>query len=97
MYARLLKMHTRVDQIEQAAMIFEESVIPLCKDKEGYRGSYFLADRKTGDCLPITLWENEKAMQETEKSRFFQEQVVKFMDLFTSPPVREAYEVIYKD
>ena len=97
MFARLLKMHTKTEQIEEAAMIFEESVIPLCKDKKGYKGAYFLANRKTGDCLPITLWESEEAMMATEESRFFQEQVVKFMGLFTAPPIREAFEVVFKD
>lgn len=97
MFARLLKIQTSPARIDEAAMLFEESVIPLCKDKKGYKGSYFLGDRKSGACLPITLWESEEDMIETEKNKFFQEQVIKFIDLFTAPPLRESFEVIYKD
>jgi len=97
MHARLLKIQTTPSRIDEAAMLFEESVIPLCKDKTGYKGAYFLGDRISGICLPITLWESEEDMKETEKSKFFQEQVIKFMDLFTAPPLKETFEVIYRD
>ena len=94
---RLLRIQIKADRIDEAASLFEESVIPLCKTQKGHKGAYFLADRKTGNCIPITVWESEEAMIATERSRFFQEQVVKFMDFFTVSPIREAYEVIYKD
>jgi len=97
MYARLLRFQTKIDRIDQASKIFEESVLPLCQKQKGYKGSFFLADRETGNCLPITLWETEEDMLETEHSRFFQEQILKFMNLFTELPVREGYEVIVKD
>ncbi len=97
MYTRVLIMKVEIDRIDEASMLFEESVIPLCKDKKGYLGAYFLADRKTGKCNVITLWDSEEDMMATEKSRFFQEQVVKFMRFFTSNPIREAYEVVVED
>ena len=97
MFARLLRIQTTPDRIDEAAMLFEESVIPLCKNKQGYKGAFFLGDRESGDCLPITLWESKEDMLETEKSKFFQEQVIKFMDIFTAPPLKETFEVIYRD
>jgi hypothetical protein len=97
MYVRLLKMQTETKRIDEASMLFEESVIPLCKDKKGYKGANFLADRKTGKCIFITQWETEKDMLATEQSRFFQEQLVKFIDFFTENPIREAYEVVIED
>lgn len=97
MFARLLKMHIQENKTGEAAKLFEENVIPLCRDKNGYLGAFFLSDKNTNTCLPITLWESEKDMMETEESRFFQEQIVKFMGLFSEPPIREAYEVILKD
>ena len=97
MFARLLRMHIQENQTGQAAKLFKESVIPLCKDKKGYSGALFLCDEKTHTCLPITLWDTEEDMVETEKSRFFQEQLVKFMELFSEPPIREVYKVIFKD
>ena len=97
MHARLLRFQTKTDRIDQASKLFEESVIPLCKKQKGYKGSFFLADREIGNCVPVTLWETEKDMLRTEHSRFFQEQIVKFMNLFTELPVREEYEVVVMD
>jgi heme-degrading monooxygenase HmoA len=97
MFARLLIIQTEPKRIDEASMLFEESVIPLCKDKKGYKGASFLADRKTGKCVFITQWESEEDMLATEQSRFFQEQVVKFIGFFTKNPIREAYEVVLED
>ncbi len=97
MHVRLLIVQTEPKRIDEASMLFEESVIPLCKDKKGYKGANFLADRKTGKCIFITQWESEEDMLATEKSRFFQEQVVKFIGFFTKNPIREAYEVVFDD
>jgi quinol monooxygenase YgiN len=97
MFARLLTIQTEPKRIDEASMLFEESVIPLCKDKKGYKGASFLADRKTGKCVFITQWESEEDMLATEQSRFFQEQVVKFIGFFTKNPIREAYEVVLED
>ncbi len=97
MFARLLRIKTKIERIDEAAKLFEESVIPLCKNKKGYKGAYFLTDRKTGVSILITLWESEEDMLATESSHFFQEQLVKFMTFFKAPPIREAYEVIVQD
>lgn len=96
-YARLLRMHLKLDRMDEAKKIFEESVIPLCKSQKDYRGAYFLADRETGQCVPITLWESEEDMLATERSTFFQEQLVKFLPFFKSPPIREGYEVVVSE
>jgi heme-degrading monooxygenase HmoA len=52
-----------------------------------------LTDRKTGTGLTIALWETEADMTAGETSGYYQQQVAKFKDLFSAPPVREAYEV----
>ncbi len=97
MFARLLRIKTKIEGIDEAAKLFEESVIPLLKNQKGYKGAYFLTDRKTGVSIPMTLWENEEDMLATESSHFFQEQLVKFMTFFKASPIREAYEVIVQD
>ena len=93
-HARLLRMHLKIDRIDAVKKIFEESVIPLCKSQKGFLGAYFLADQESGTCIPITLWKSEEDMLATERSAFFQEQIVKFMPFFKSPPIREGFEVI---
>lgn len=95
MYARLLRIQTHIEQIDDVTRLFKENVIPLCKEQKGHVRAYFLADRKTGNCIIITGWKTEEDLLETEHSRFFQEQLVKFMKYFTTPPVREIYEVTY--
>jgi len=94
MFARLLKIKTNIEQIDDIATIFKEHVIPLCKEQKGFVTAYFLADRHSGNCIPITVWESEEDMLATEENRFFQEQLVKLMGFFLSPPIREAYEVV---
>ncbi len=97
MHARTLKIQLKLDRIDEASKLFSERILPLCEDKKGYKGGQFLADRKTGNCLFITMWETEEDLLDTEHSRFFQEQLVKFMDFFITPPIREIYEVLYKE
>ncbi|UCC41216.1 MAG: antibiotic biosynthesis monooxygenase [Candidatus Aminicenantes bacterium] len=97
MFARLLRIQTKVDEIDEVAKLFKEKVIPLCKNQKGYKEAYFLAERDIGHGVLITLWETEEDMMATEHSRFFQEQLVKFMKFFTAPPIRESYEVVIKE
>jgi heme-degrading monooxygenase HmoA len=96
-YARILRMHLKIDRIDAAKKIFEKSVIPLCKNQKGFLGAYFLVDQESGSCIPITIWESEEDMLATEHSAFFQEQLIKFMPFFTSPPIREGFEVIVNE
>jgi heme-degrading monooxygenase HmoA len=96
-YARILRMHLKLDRVDQAKKIFEESVIPLCKNQKGYISAFFLTDRDSGTCLPITIWESEEDMLATERSAFFQEQIIKFMPFFKSPPIREGFEVVVSE
>ncbi|MFC2156822.1 hypothetical protein ACFLT9_03195 [Acidobacteriota bacterium] len=95
MYSRILRMQTKPELIDKAARIFESSVVPKCHNQQGFISAYFMADRKTGYCMPVTFWNTEKDMLANEKNRFFQEQVSKFIVFFQAPPVRETYEIIY--
>jgi hypothetical protein len=97
MFARILRFQTQPERVREASLLFEESVLPLCRKQKGYRGALYLVDHETGKNLPITLWESEKDMLETESNRFFQEQLVKFMNLYIEFPVREGYEVLVHD
>lgn len=93
MYARMIKMEIKLDRIDEAARLFAEDVVPGCRVQAGYRGAYFLVDRKLGECVPITFWETEAAMAATEENRFFQNQLMKFLGLFHHGLLRESYEV----
>jgi len=97
MFARLTKIQIKIDKIDEATKLFEESVVPVFKSQKGYQGGYFLTDRKTGKSICITLWDSEKDVVTNEQSGSYQEQLVKFMSFFTDSPVREGYEVMVQD
>lgn len=94
MFARFTIIHTDIDKIDEAAKLFEENVVPAFQSQKGYQAVYFLSDRKTGKNICVSIWESEQYAVDNEASRSYQEQLVKFMDLFTEPPIREGYEVI---
>ena len=93
MFARLTIVQVKIDKLDETKKIFEENVIPAAKSQKGYRGGYLLTDRKTGKGMSITLWDSEEDAIANEQSGYYQEQVGKFKDFFTAPPVREGYEV----
>jgi heme-degrading monooxygenase HmoA len=97
MFARMLRVQTHLDRIEEASKLFEEQVIPAVKGIKGYVGSKYMADRKTGNTVIMTLWETKEDLLDTEHSRLFQEQLVKFMQFFVTGPIREVYEVLFSE
>jgi hypothetical protein len=90
-------MQIKAERIDEAARVFAEDVVPGCRSQAGYRGAYFLVDRKMGECIPITLWETETDMIATEENHFFQTQLMKFLGLFHHGLVREGYEIAVVD
>ena len=78
---------------EEAARIFQESVIPAAKQQKGFKGAYFLTDPATGKGMSLTLWETEQDMKAGESSDYLQQQIAKFGPLLAGPPERSAYLV----
>lgn len=93
MFARLTRVHVKIDRIDELIKRYEESVIPAAKSQKGYRGAYLLVDRKTGEGVSITFWTSEEDALANERNRYYQEQVAKFINFYTQPPIREGYEV----
>jgi hypothetical protein len=54
------------DKAEERAAGIKENVIPQVKKLEGFRGGYWLVDRKSGKGLGLTLFENAAALRATE-------------------------------
>lgn len=97
MYARLTKAQVKVDRIDEFIERYEKSVFPATKAQKGYKGIYLLVNRKTGHGISFSLWEREEDVLANESSRFYQEQIAKFVNFYASPPTREGYEVILQD
>lgn len=97
MFVRQTIIHTAIDKIDQAAKLFEESVIPAFRSQKGYHGASFITDRSTGKSICVSLWDSEQDAVANEKSHVYQEQLIKFMNLFTMDPFREGYEQLVID
>jgi len=93
MFARLTSLSFRIEMADEGARIFRESVVPAAQAQKGFRAAYLFSDRATGRSVALTLWEDEASAVANEENRYYQEQLVKFLPIFASPPVREGYEV----
>ena len=97
MFARLTIFRISPDRVDEGTKRYKESVLPATREQKGYRGTNVMVDRNTGNVVTITLWESEEDAVANEKSRYYQEQVAKFITFFKKPPIREGYEVVIQD
>ena len=93
MYARVTSGQLHPDKIDQAIRMYQESIVPALKHAKGFTSLLALTDRATGKGLVIALWETEAAMQASQTSGLYQEQVAKLAHLLVSMPSVETYEV----
>ena len=93
MNARVTTVQVRPDKMDEAIGIYRDSVTPAAQQQKGFKGLLMLTDRNTGKGISIALWETEADMMAGESSGYFQQQLAKFKDVFSAPPVREQYEV----
>ena len=92
MFARLTFTQTKEDKLDEAVKVTKESVLPAAKSQKGFRGAYLLS-QPNGKAIMISLWETEEDAVANEKSGYYQEQLAKFKDMFTAPPVHEGYNI----
>lgn len=97
MIARVTTFHFKSDRIDEALEIYKKSIVPAAKSQKGYKGLNFFLNRKTGDAFAVAYWETEEDAIANEQSHYYQEQLVKLMHLYSKPPTRERYEVVFQD
>jgi heme-degrading monooxygenase HmoA len=93
MFARMTTMMIQPDRIDEAIAIYKKSVVPAAKKQKGYRGACLLTDVPAGKGISVTFWNSEKDALANEESLYYQEQLSKFLDIFSGPPIKEGYEV----
>lgn len=93
MFARMTIIQVEPEKIDDAVRIYKKSVVPEAKKQKGYRGACVLVDPKSGKCISVTFWRTEKDAIANEESLYYQEQLVKFLNLLAGPMIREGYEV----
>ncbi len=92
MFARVTFTQVKEDMVDEAVKVTKDSVLPAAKSQKGFRGAHLLTQPK-GKAIMISLWETEGDAVAGESSGYYQEQLAKFKDMFTAPPVHEGYEV----
>jgi len=96
MYARVTHLPIKLERVEEAIELYRKSVVPAAKAQKGFVSLYLLTDRSTGNGMAISFWKTEKDCLANEHNRYYQEQLAKFLDFFSSPPIRDGYEVTVK-
>ncbi len=94
MEARVVTVQVDIYRIDKAIKIYEESVAPAVKLREGGLGAILLVDRKSGKAISITMWENEDREREARESGFMQEQIARFESMLIATPEIDSFEVI---
>lgn len=97
MEARVITVLIDVYRMDEAIKIYEDSVAPAIKMREGGVGALLLCDRSTGRGISISLWENKERLIEAQESGFMQDQIRKFSAMLIGTPDIESLEVVLKD
>ncbi len=91
--ARFLPAQLQPGKIDEAQIIYQNSILPEANRQQGFQGALFLTDSSAHRCISISLWETDDDLRASEASGFYQEQVAKLAHLFVTEPVREVCAV----
>jgi hypothetical protein len=92
MVARITHVRVKPEDIEDSVRLFEESVIPVAEQEEGFMGVLLLT-RSDGTALAIDLCDKLEHLQANERSGLYQQQIAKLADKIVDHPTREFYDV----
>lgn len=92
MYSRVtqLEIDTMRIGMDEAAVLFEEQVLPGLRDQPGFEGAIALQTHE-GKGLIVTFWDTEEGA--ADASGFASSALEHFVTIFRAPPGREVYEV----
>jgi heme-degrading monooxygenase HmoA len=93
MHCRAVTVQVQPGKTQEAIDIYNNSLVPACKQQKGFQGAYLMTDAATGKALSITVWASENDMVEGERNGYYQEQIAKFGAVFAGPPAMEHYEL----
>ena len=93
MHAGVVSVRFKPGKAEEAAQIYQDSVVPELRQMQGFEGGYVLTNAETGKGYIIGLWESREDAEGFESSGAFREQAAKFEDILAEAPSREVCEV----
>ncbi len=68
MHARVTHFKGEPAKLDEGVRNIKEIVIPAAKKLSGFKGGYWLVDRKTGKGFSVTLFESEEALRSSEEA-----------------------------
>lgn len=93
MYARVTTSMAQPGKMDEAVQIVQESIVPVMKQQQGFKGYLLIADANTNKSISITLWDTEADMTTGESSGYYREQIAKVASVLTGSPTMEHFEV----
>jgi len=68
MHARVTRFKGEPARVDEGIKSIKDNVIPNAKKLAGFKGGYWLVDRKTGVGFSVALFESEAAVQSSEEA-----------------------------
>ena len=97
MIARVTTLEGSPDEQRSAVQWFEDHVLPVTRERVGYRGILLLVERGSGKAVSISLWDSDDDERASEEGAGrLRAQAVDVMGGST-PPVVERYDVAVHD
>ena len=93
MYARLVRLRIRDNEVERAASIFELQALPQLKQQLGFVAAALLVQPPATGAAIMIMWRERWHSERLERDGFYREQIAKFDSVFAAPPEAELYEV----
>ena len=93
MYARVITVQWKIDQVTEAIIFFQEQVVPALRTQPGFVNTRLLVDHSTGKGLMVSVWHSEADLLASKNSGFLQTQVGYLSQFFATAPVFDQYEI----
>ena len=93
MYARVITVQWKIDQVTEAIIFFQEQVVPALRPQPGFANTRLLVDHSTGKGLMVSVWHSEADLLASKNSGFLQTQVGYLSQFFATAPVIDQYEI----
>lgn len=98
MFARVtqFEIDTLRINLDDALERFRDMILPALRNQPGYQGVSVMRNTE-GQGLLISFWDSEASARAGTESRFYDEQVGKFLTFYKQPPGREDYELVFTE
>jgi len=91
MFARIITGKMKIECIDEAVAIYNDSVVPAARKQNGFKNAHLFTDPKTGRYRSITIWETEEDMIAGDISGYLKKQLDKLTVHFAERPIIEHY------